>query len=73
MSKQRLSQHQNHQNLPHRQLLLPPPLSMYPESGSKQQQQQSVAMHMGDGWCTFPDLDNFDADKLLRALTLKVG
>jgi hypothetical protein len=33
---------------------------------------EKVAVHMGDGWCTFPDLDNFDSDKLLRALTLKV-
>ncbi len=32
-----------------------------------------VAVHMGDGWCTFPDLDNFDSEKLLRALTLKVS
>ena len=31
-----------------------------------------LAVQMGDGWCTFPDLDNFDSDKLLRALTLKV-
>ena len=31
-----------------------------------------VIVYMGDGWCTFPDLDNFDSDKLLRALTLKV-
>ena len=31
-----------------------------------------IAVHMGDGWCTFPDLDNFDSQKLLRALTLKV-
>lgn len=31
-----------------------------------------VAVHMGDGWCTFPDLDNFDSEKLLKALTLKV-
>jgi hypothetical protein len=31
-----------------------------------------VAVHMGDGWCTFPDLDNFDSNKLLRALCLKV-
>ena len=30
-----------------------------------------LAVHMGDGWCTFPDLDNFDSDKLLKALTLK--
>lgn len=30
-----------------------------------------MAVHMGDGWCTFPDLDNFDAERLLRALTLK--
>ena len=30
-----------------------------------------VAVHMGDGWCTFPDLDNFDSEKLLKALTLK--
>ena len=30
-----------------------------------------VAVQMGDGWCTFPDLDNFDSDKLLKALTLK--
>lgn len=33
---------------------------------------EKVAVHMGDGWCTFPDLDNFDSDRLLRALTLKV-
>lgn len=31
-----------------------------------------VIVYMGDGWCTFPDLDNFDSDKLLKALTLKV-
>ncbi len=31
----------------------------------------TVAMYMGDGWCTFPDLDNFDSEKLLKALTLK--
>ena len=30
-----------------------------------------VAVHMGNGWCTFPDLDNFDSEKLLKALTLK--
>lgn len=30
------------------------------------------AIYMGDGWCTFPDLDNFDSEKLLRAFTLKV-
>ena len=30
------------------------------------------AVHMGDGWCTFSDLDNFDNEKLLQALTLKV-
>jgi hypothetical protein len=28
-------------------------------------------IQLGDGWCSFPDLDNFDSDKLLRALTLK--
>ncbi len=31
------------------------------------------AIYMGDGWCTFPDLDNFDSEKLLRAFTLKVN
>ena len=31
------------------------------------------AIHMGDGWCTFADLDNFDNEKLLLALTLKVS
>lgn len=30
------------------------------------------AIYLGDGWCTFPDLDNFDSEKLLRAFTLKV-
>jgi hypothetical protein len=29
------------------------------------------AYFMGDGWCTFPDLDNFDSENLLRALTLR--
>lgn len=32
-----------------------------------------MAYYLGDGWCTFPDLDNFDSEKLLRALTLKVN
>ncbi len=27
---------------------------------------------IGDGWASFPDLDNFDSDLLLRVLTLKV-
>ena len=31
-----------------------------------------TAIYMGDGWCTFPDLDNFDSEKLLKAFTLKV-
>ena len=31
------------------------------------------AIYLGDGWCTFPDLDNFDTDKLLKAFTLKVN
>lgn len=31
------------------------------------------AIYMGDGWCTFPDLDNFDSEKLLKAFTLKVN
>ena len=30
------------------------------------------AIYLGDGWCTFPDLDNFDSEKLLKAFTLKV-
>lgn len=30
-----------------------------------------TAIYLGDGWCTFPDLDNFDSEKLLRAFTLK--
>ncbi len=30
------------------------------------------AIYMGDGWCTFPDLDNFDSEILLKAFTLKV-
>jgi hypothetical protein len=32
----------------------------------------NAALHMGDGWCTFADLDNFDNEKLLNSLTLKV-
>ena len=32
----------------------------------------NAALHMGDGWCSFSDLDNFDNEKLLNALTLKV-
>lgn len=32
-----------------------------------------VIVYMGDGWCTFPDLDHFDSDRLLKALTLKVS
>lgn len=34
---------------------------------------EKAIVYMGDGWCTFPDLDNFDSDKLLRALTLQVN
>lgn len=33
----------------------------------------NAALHMGDGWCTFADLDNFDNENLLNALTLKVS
>jgi hypothetical protein len=40
-------------------------------NGKIADESDQVAVHLGDGWCTFPDLDNFDTDKLLKALTLK--
>jgi hypothetical protein len=39
---------------------------------SQNNDSDKVIVYMGDGWCTFPDLDNFDSEKLLKALTLKV-
>jgi len=39
--------------------------------GNIYEETDRMAVHLGDGWCTFPDLDNFDTDKLLKALTLK--
>jgi hypothetical protein len=33
---------------------------------------QGELIFIGDGWASFPDLDNFDSDLLLRILTLKV-
>jgi hypothetical protein len=34
---------------------------------------QGEIIFIGDGWASFPDLDNFDSDLLLRVLTLKVN
>lgn len=45
--------------------LLMSPGALWRESNDK------VIIHFNDGWCSFPDLDTFDSDKLLRAFTLK--
>ena len=34
---------------------------------------QGEIVFIGDGWASFPDLDNFNSDLLLNVLTLKVS
>lgn len=58
----------------------PSQLAFVNVKGMEEEEEESVGnerdnaiVYMGDGWCTFPDLDNFDSDKLLRAFTLKVN
>ena len=54
-------------------MMLKPAASNNYEAVAAPGNNSNVAISIGDGWCSFPDLDNFDSTRLLKALTLKVG
>lgn len=51
--------------------LLKSPAVVSTAMSSPKEDYDRIIIYLSDGWCTFPDLDNFDSDKLLRAFTLK--